>query len=102
MRYRVAERELNELRDKLISANRSISTASGNISNQEALIGQLREDLMQREEKWQRLQTEYRHFLESLAVLVGGPNRFIESQENAIKDRVREILAESKDQAIVF
>lgn len=57
---------------------------------------------MQREEKWQRLQTEYRHFLESLAVLVGGPNRFIESQENAIKDRVREILAESKDQAIVF
>lgn len=57
---------------------------------------------MQREEKWQRLQTEYRHFLESLAVLMGGPNRFIESQENAIKDRVREILAESKDQAIVF
>lgn len=102
MRYRVAERELNELRDKLISANRSISTASGNISNQEALIGQLREDLMQREEKWQRLQTEYRHFLESLAVLVGGPNRFIESQENAIKDRVREILAESKDQAITI
>lgn len=42
MRYRVAERELNELRDKLISANRSISTASGNISSQEALIGQLR------------------------------------------------------------
>ncbi|XP_043801999.1 coiled-coil domain-containing protein 170 [Apis laboriosa] len=42
MRYRAAERELNELRDKLISANRSISTASGNISSQEALIGQLR------------------------------------------------------------
>ncbi|PBC29996.1 Coiled-coil domain-containing protein [Apis cerana cerana] len=102
MRYRVAERELNELRDKLISANRSISTASGNISSQEALIGQLREDLMQREEKCQRLQTDYRHFLESLAVLVSGPNRFIESQENAIKDRVREILAESKDQALTI
>ncbi|XP_061930352.1 coiled-coil domain-containing protein 170 isoform X2 [Apis cerana] len=102
MRYRVAERELNELRDKLISANRSISTASGNISSQEALIGQLREDLMQREEKCQRVQTDYRHFLESLAVLVSGPNRFIESQENAIKDRVREILAESKDQALTI
>lgn len=57
---------------------------------------------MQREEKCQRVQTDYRHFLESLAVLVSGPNRFIESQENAIKDRVREILAESKDQALVF
>ncbi|XP_012342212.1 coiled-coil domain-containing protein 170 isoform X2 [Apis florea] len=100
MRYRVAERELNELRDKLMSANRSISTASGNISSQEALIGQLREDLMQREEKCQRLQTELRHFLESLAVLVSGPNRFVESHENAIKDRIKEILAENKDQAL--
>ncbi|XP_006611826.1 coiled-coil domain-containing protein 170 [Apis dorsata] len=102
MRYRAAERELNELRDKLISANRSISTASGNISSQEALIGQLREDLTQREEKCQRLQTEFRHFLESLAMVVSGPNRFIESQENAIKDRVREILAENKDQALTI
>lgn len=42
MQYRVAERELNELRDKLVNANRSISNATGNISNQEALICQLR------------------------------------------------------------
>ena len=44
MRHRVAERELNELREKLLNANRSISSATGNISNQEALIGQLRGD----------------------------------------------------------
>ncbi|KOX72149.1 hypothetical protein WN51_01011, partial [Melipona quadrifasciata] len=102
MRYRVAERELNELRDKLLNANRSISSATGNISNQEALIGQLREDLMQRDEKCQRVQTELRHLLESLAMLVSGPNRFIESHENVIKDRIREILAENKDQALMI
>ncbi|XP_043793492.1 uncharacterized protein LOC122715400, partial [Apis laboriosa] len=35
-------------------------------------------------------------------MVVSGPNRFIESQENAIKDRVREILAENKDQALTI
>ncbi|XP_033346963.1 coiled-coil domain-containing protein 170 isoform X4 [Bombus vosnesenskii] len=102
MRYKVAERELDGLRDKLLNANRSISNATGNISNQEALIGQLREDLTQRDEKCQRAQTELRHLLESLATLVSGPNRFIESHENVIKDRIREILAENKDQALAI
>ncbi|XP_033185891.1 coiled-coil domain-containing protein 170 isoform X1 [Bombus vancouverensis nearcticus] len=102
MRYKVAERELDGLRDKLLNANRSISNATGNISNQEALIGQLREDLTQRDEKCQRVQTELRHLLESLATLVSGPNRFIESHENVIKDRIREILAENKDQALAI
>ncbi|XP_071865454.1 coiled-coil domain-containing protein 170 isoform X3 [Bombus fervidus] len=102
MRYKVAERELDGLRDKLLNANRSISSATGNISNQEALIGQLREDLTQRDEKCQRVQTELRHLLESLATLVSGPNRFIESHENVIKDRIREILAENKDQALAI
>ncbi|XP_033346962.1 coiled-coil domain-containing protein 170 isoform X3 [Bombus vosnesenskii] len=101
MRYKVAERELDGLRDKLLNANRSISNATGNISNQEALIGQLR-DLTQRDEKCQRAQTELRHLLESLATLVSGPNRFIESHENVIKDRIREILAENKDQALAI
>ncbi|XP_076174340.1 coiled-coil domain-containing protein 170 isoform X2 [Ptiloglossa arizonensis] len=100
MQYRVTERESNDLRDKLVNANRSITNATGNISNQEALICQLRDDLKHREEKTQRVQNESRHFLESLAILVGGPNRYVESQENAIKDRIREILAECKDQAI--
>lgn len=44
MRYKVAERELDGLRDKLLNANRSISNATGNISSQEALIGQLQGD----------------------------------------------------------
>ncbi|XP_048261175.1 coiled-coil domain-containing protein 170 isoform X4 [Bombus terrestris] len=102
MRYKVAERELDGLRDKLLNANRSISNATGNISTQEALIGQLREDLTQRDEKCQRVQTELRHLLESLATLVSGPNRFVESHENVIKDRIREILAENKDQALTI
>lgn len=42
MQYRVAERDLNDLRDKLVNANRNINSATGNISNQEALICQLR------------------------------------------------------------
>ncbi|KOC68995.1 Coiled-coil domain-containing protein 170 [Habropoda laboriosa] len=100
MRYRIAERELKEVRDKLANANRSVSSASGKISSQEASIGQLREDLKHREEKAQRVQTELRHLLESLAILISGPNRFVESEENAIKDRIREILAEKKDQAL--
>ncbi|XP_047366613.1 coiled-coil domain-containing protein 170 isoform X1 [Vespa velutina] len=100
MQYRVAEREMNDLRDKLVNANRNITSATGNISNQEAVICQLRDDLKNREEKEQRLQTELRHLLESLAILLSTPSRFVESHENAIKDRIREILAESKDQAL--
>ncbi|XP_076297051.1 coiled-coil domain-containing protein 170 [Lasioglossum baleicum] len=100
MQHRVAERELNDLRDKLVNANRSMTNATGNISSQEALICQLRDELKHRDEKMQRAQHETRHLLESLAILVSGPNRFVESHENAIKDRVREILAENKDQAL--
>ncbi|XP_076226578.1 uncharacterized protein LOC116432574 isoform X2 [Nomia melanderi] len=102
MQHRVAERELSELRDKLVNANRSITNATGNISSQEALICQLRDESKQREEKLQRAQNDTRRILETLAVLLGGPNRFVESHENAIKDRVREILAENKDQALTI
>jgi len=42
MQYRVAEKDMNDLRDKLVNANRSLTSATGNISNQEALICQLR------------------------------------------------------------
>ncbi|XP_078037996.1 coiled-coil domain-containing protein 170 isoform X2 [Augochlora pura] len=100
MQHRVAERELNDLRDKLVNANRNITNATGNISSQEAMICQLRDELKHREEKTQRAQHETRHILESLAIMISGPNRFVESQENAIKDRLREILAENKDQAL--
>ncbi|XP_046608949.1 coiled-coil domain-containing protein 170 isoform X1 [Neodiprion virginianus] len=100
MQLRVAERDLNDLRDKLVNANRNITSATGNISNQEALICQLREDLKLREEKCQRVQNELRHLLESMAILVSNPNRFVETHENAIKDRIREILTENKDQQL--
>ncbi|KAL6437712.1 hypothetical protein ACFW04_004235 [Cataglyphis niger] len=100
MQYRVAEKDMNDLRDKLVNANRSLTSATANISNQEALICQLREDLKAREEKTQRVQNDLRHLLESLAILVSTPNRFVESHENAIKDRIREILAENKDQSL--
>lgn len=55
-----------------------------------------------KEEKIQRVQNELRHLLESMAILLSTPNRFVESHENAIKDRMREILAENKDQAMVI
>lgn len=45
MQYRVAERELNDLRDKLLNTNRNLTSANGNISSQEALICQLRGEL---------------------------------------------------------
>ncbi|XP_020711164.2 coiled-coil domain-containing protein 170 isoform X2 [Athalia rosae] len=97
MQFRVAERDLNDLRDKLVNANRNINSATGNISNQEAVICQLREELKGREDKAQRVQNELRHLLETLAILVSNPNRFVESHENSIKDRIREILTENKD-----
>lgn len=59
------------------------------------------EDLKVREEKTQRVQNESRHLLESLAILVSTPSRFVESHENAVKDRIREILADHKDQSLV-
>ncbi|XP_044593011.1 coiled-coil domain-containing protein 170 isoform X4 [Cotesia glomerata] len=97
MQYRVTERELNELRDKLVNANRNLTSITGNVSSQETLICQLRDDLKNREEKLSRVQNELRHLLESLAILVSTPNRFVESHENSIKDRIREIIAENKD-----
>ncbi|KYM77317.1 Coiled-coil domain-containing protein C6orf97 [Atta colombica] len=100
MQYRIAEKDMNDLRDKLVNANRSLTSATGNISNQEALICQLREDLKVREEKTQRVQNEFRHLLESVAILISTPSRFVESHENAIKDRIREILADNKDQLL--
>jgi len=120
MQYRVAEKDMNDLRDKLVNANRSLTSATGNMANQETLICQLRgksrwlswlvlfliraalaDDLKIREEKTQRMQNELRHLLESLAILVSAPNRFVESHENAIKDRIREIVADNKDQSLV-
>lgn len=53
--------------------------------------------MKQREEKGNRLQNELCHILESLAVMLSTPIRFVESQEASVKDRIREIFNENKD-----
>lgn len=45
MQQRVMERELSELRDKLMATNRSLGIASNNIASQEATISTLRSKL---------------------------------------------------------
>lgn len=42
MQQRVMERDLSELRDKLMATNRSLGLASSNIASQEATISTLR------------------------------------------------------------
>ncbi|XP_068907810.1 coiled-coil domain-containing protein 170 isoform X2 [Tenebrio molitor] len=97
MQHRVMERDLNELKEKLSFSNRSLGSASGNIAQQEGTICQLRDELKIREEKIQRLQSENRHTLESLAILLSTPSRFVESLEATIKDRIRDILNDNKE-----
>lgn len=55
-----------------------------------------------REEKCQRLQNDNRHLLESLAIMLSTPSRFVESLEASIKDRIRELLTENKDKTAVL
>lgn len=64
--------------------------------------GVVSEELKMREEKCQRLQNENRHLLESLAIMLSTPARFVESSEGAVKERVRELLTEHKDKAAVI
>lgn len=119
MRLRVSERELSEVKEKLAGCNRNLNSASGNVAQQEAIICQLRgfgvlavrvvvvlmvsvlDELKLREEKNQKLQSENRHILESIAILLSAPSRFVESIESSIKDRIREILIENKDKTAV-
>ncbi|GFG36972.1 hypothetical protein Cfor_05393, partial [Coptotermes formosanus] len=97
MQQRVAERDLMDLRDKVAISNRSLASATDNIASQETSICQLREDLKLKEEKLQRLQNELRHMLESLAIQLSSPVRFVETQEGSIRERVREVMQENKD-----
>ncbi|KAG5886628.1 hypothetical protein JTB14_013075 [Gonioctena quinquepunctata] len=97
MQHRVTERELNELKDKLASSSRSLGNASGNIAQQEALICQLRDDIKIKEERILRLQADNKHTLESLAIILSTPSRFVESLEATIKDRIHEIINDNKD-----
>lgn len=59
------------------------------------------EELKARDERIQRIQNENRHFLESLAILLSTPSRFVESLEVTIKDRIRDITTEIKEKTTV-
>ncbi|KAG8286374.1 hypothetical protein J6590_061594 [Homalodisca vitripennis] len=93
------EQDLHELRERLNSVSRQLGSATGDIAAKEVTICNLRDDLKQREEKGQRLQNELRHLLESLAIMLSTPCRFVESQECAVKDRIRELLSDNKDKS---
>lgn len=54
-----------------------------------------------RDEKYQRLHAEFRNTMESIAILLSLPTRFVEAHESTIKDRIREILSDNKDKAVV-
>ncbi|XP_021937804.1 coiled-coil domain-containing protein 170 isoform X2 [Zootermopsis nevadensis] len=97
MQQRVAERDVMDLRDKLSVSNRSLGLATDNIASQEASICQLKEDVKLKEEKLQRLQNELRHLLESLAIQLSSPVKFVETQEGSIQERLREVIQENKD-----
>ncbi|XP_068085256.1 coiled-coil domain-containing protein 170 [Anabrus simplex] len=100
MQQRVAERDLADLRDKLNLANRGLTAASGNVAVQEATICQLRDELKLKEEKCTRTQNELTHLLESLAILLSSPSRFVESHEESIKGRIRELLQDNKERCM--
>lgn len=59
------------------------------------------DELKVREERGHRLQNELRHLLETLAIAMSTPARFVESTEEGVKNRIREIVQESKDKCLV-
>lgn len=54
-----------------------------------------------KEEKIQRLQADGKHTLESLAIILSTPSRFVDSLETTIKDRIHEILNENQEKTAV-
>lgn len=110
MQQRVMERELSELRDKLMATNRSLGVASSNIASQEATIFTLRNDLRGHDERCQKMQVDMQHFLESLAVCLTSADGYVQSTESGVKDAVKRLVndlatkstlhGESKDRII--
>ncbi|XP_075974856.1 coiled-coil domain-containing protein 170-like isoform X2 [Anticarsia gemmatalis] len=97
---RVLERELHEAREKLAHCAKNLNVVTDNVNQNESIIIQLKEDLRHRDEKFQRLHTEFRNTMESIAILLSLPTRFVEAHESTIKDRIREILSENKDKSV--
>ncbi|CAH1711460.1 unnamed protein product [Aphis gossypii] len=110
MQQRVMERDLSELRDKLMATNRSLGVASSNIASQEATIFTLRNDLRGHDERCQKMQVDMQHFLESLAVCLTSADGYVQSTESGVKDAVKRLVndlatkstlhGESKDRII--
>ncbi|XP_031782980.1 probable kinetochore protein NUF2 [Nasonia vitripennis] len=101
MQYKVSEREVTEFRDKIVNYKRKIDNLSSTINLQDVLICQLKDELRNRDEKIQELLNELNQLQESLASLISCPNRYVESNENAIKERIHEILKENQDNILV-
>lgn len=59
------------------------------------------DDLRLKEDKIQRLQADNKHTLESLAIILSTPSRFVESLEATIKDRIHEILTDNQEKIAV-
>ncbi|XP_063361925.1 coiled-coil domain-containing protein 170 isoform X3 [Cydia amplana] len=97
---RVLDRELHEAREKLSHCSKNLCVVTDNVNQNESMIVQLKEDLRHRDEKYQRLQTEFRNTMESIAILLSLPTRFVEAHESTIKDRIREILSDNKDKTV--
>ncbi|XP_066146448.1 coiled-coil domain-containing protein 170 isoform X1 [Euwallacea fornicatus] len=97
MQYRVTDRELTDFKEKLAISNRTLGSASGNIAQQESLICQLRDDAKLKDEKIQRIQSEQKHLIESLAIQLSSPTRFVDSVEVSIKEKIHELIAENKE-----
>lgn len=59
------------------------------------------DELKLKEDKIQRLHTDHKHTLESIAIVLSTPSRFVESLETTIKDRIHEILSENQEKSAV-
>ncbi|CAB3247794.1 unnamed protein product [Arctia plantaginis] len=99
VQIRVIERELHDAREKLTHCTKNLNVVTDNVNQNESIIIQMKEDLRHRDEKFQRLHAEFRNTMESIAILLSLPTRFVEAHESTIKDRIREILSENKDKS---
>jgi hypothetical protein len=59
------------------------------------------EEVKCREEKATRSQCELRRVLEGLAVQLSSPARFVDAQEESIRERIRELQHECKERSVV-
>ncbi|CAH0581308.1 unnamed protein product [Chrysodeixis includens] len=108
------EQDLRSCRDALERSNTDKDILQRQLSAQlldierlkqekESLLVQNRvieQDLRHRDEKFQRIHAEYRNTMESIAILLSLPTRFVEAHETTIKDRIREILSDNKDKSV--